>query len=49
MFNDTLTDLYIKRGIIKDEPVPYMLDGDGSDWFVLDGDKPTKNEEKSQE
>ena len=48
MFNNTLTDKYIKLGIIQDDPVPPVLDGDGSDAFILDGDDYPQKEEKSR-
>ena len=47
MFNNTLTDLYIERGILEPAPSTYILDGDDSFRYILD-EEPQK-EEKSRE
>lgn len=49
MFEKTLTDVLIERGLISPAPSCYVLDGDESGYFILDGDEPPKNEEKSRE
>lgn len=49
MFEKTLTDVLIERGLIPPMASCCILDGDESDCFILDGDDPPKNEEKSRE
>jgi hypothetical protein len=49
MFEKTLTDVLIERGLIPPMSSCCILDGDESDCFILDGDDPPKNEEKSRE
>ena len=51
MFNNTLTDLYIKQGMIDPIPSALTLDGDPDDpkSLVLDGKENSQKEEKDRE
>ena len=48
MFEKTLTDLYIERGVLQPGSCPNVLDYDGSDLFILDGPEETQNEKNSR-